>query len=170
MHGFGKTLMYAYRSVRGSVATSLAVVLTFALGIGVTTAVFSIVCGVLLRPLPYPESDRLVRVWLNNPLQGLEKDVTSYPNFLDWREQSRSIQSLAAIARGGRPPARAGSGSGPSGAPSQPACSRQLPEPRIQRRGRTRLTPMGWRGHSRGGRGAQGGAGGQGSGRSRAVG
>ena len=96
MHGFGTTLKYAYRSVRGSVATSLAVVLTFALGIGVTTAVFSIVYGVLLRPLPYPESDRLVRVWLSNLQQGYEKDVTSYPNFLDWRGQSRSIQGMAA--------------------------------------------------------------------------
>ena len=65
MHGFGKTLKYAYRSVRGSGATSLAVVLTLALGIGVTTAVFSIVYGVLLRPLPYPEADRLVRGWVS---------------------------------------------------------------------------------------------------------
>jgi putative ABC transport system permease protein len=69
-----------------------------ALGIGVTTAVFSIVYGVLLRPLPYPESDRLVRVWLSNPRQGIEKDVTSYPNFVDWRAQSRSIQEMAAVA------------------------------------------------------------------------
>ncbi|HXV85572.1 MAG TPA: ABC transporter permease, partial [Gemmatimonadales bacterium] len=102
MYRFGRTLKYAYRSVRGSVVTSLAVVLTFALGIGVTTAVFSIVYGVLLRPLPYPASDQLVRVWLNNPPQGIEKDVTSYPNFVDWRAQSRSLGSMAAVARAAR--------------------------------------------------------------------
>jgi len=102
MIGFGRTLKYAYRSVRGNKSTSVAVILTFALGIGVTTAVFSIVYGVLLRPLPFPESDRLVRVWLNNPRQGIEKDITSYPNFADWREQSRTIPGMAAVARAAR--------------------------------------------------------------------
>src|SRR5687768_13464137 len=86
MLDLGRTLKYAYRSVRGSASTSLVVVLTLALGIGVTTAVFSIVYGILLRPLPFPESDQLVRVWVTNPRQGIEKDVTSYPNFADWRE------------------------------------------------------------------------------------
>lgn len=102
MRGFGKTLRYAYRSLRGSKSTSLAVISTLALGIGVTTAVFSIVYGVLLRPLPYPDSDRLVRVWLSNPRQGIDKDITSYPNFADWRAQSRSIQGMAAVASAAR--------------------------------------------------------------------
>ena len=102
MLGFGRTLKYAYRSIRASRSTSLAVILTLALGIGVTTAVFTIVYGVLLRPLPFPESDRLVRVWLNNPRQGIDKDITSYPNFLDWRAQSRSMQGMAAVASAAR--------------------------------------------------------------------
>lgn len=102
MRGFGKTLRYAYRSLRGSKSTSLAVISTLALGIGVTTAVFSIVYGVLLRPLPYPDSDRLVRVWLSNPRQGIDKDITSYPNFADWRAQSRRIQGMAAVASAAR--------------------------------------------------------------------
>jgi putative ABC transport system permease protein len=98
MNDFGSIVRFAYRSVRGSMATTLTVALTFSLGIGVTTAVFSIVYGVLQRPLPFPESDRLVRVWLNNPRQGIEKDITSYPNFLDWRAQSRSFEKMAAVA------------------------------------------------------------------------
>jgi putative ABC transport system permease protein len=102
MLGFGRTLKYAYRSLRGSKSTSVTVILTLALGIGVTTAVFSIVYGVLLRPLPYPESDRLVRVWVSNPRQGIDKDITSYPNFVDWRTQSRSIQGMAAVASAAR--------------------------------------------------------------------
>jgi putative ABC transport system permease protein len=102
MLGLGRTLKYAYRSVRGSKSTSVAVILTLALAIGVTTAVFSIVYGVLLRPLPYPASDRLVRIWLSNPRQGIDKDVTSYPNFVDWRAQSRSIEGMAAVASAAR--------------------------------------------------------------------
>ncbi|MHB1298194.1 MAG: ABC transporter permease [Gemmatimonadaceae bacterium] len=108
MPGFGRILKYAYRSLRGSRSTSVAVMLTLALGIGVTTAVFSIVYGVLLRPLPYPESEWLVRVWLNNPRQGIDRDVTSYPNFADWRAQSRSIQEMAAVAPAARNLAGAG--------------------------------------------------------------
>jgi len=99
MDGFGSTVRFAYRSVRGSMATTLTVALTFSLAIGMTTAVFSIVYGVLQRPLPYPESDRLMRVWLNNPRQGIEKDITSFPNFVDWREQSRSFEKMVAVAR-----------------------------------------------------------------------
>jgi len=102
MNDFGSIMRFAYRSVRGSMATTLTVALTFSLGIGVTTAVFSIVYGVLQRPLPYPESDQLVRVWLNNPRQGIEKDITSYPNFVDWREQSRTFEKMAAVAGAAR--------------------------------------------------------------------
>jgi putative ABC transport system permease protein len=102
MDDFRSIVRFAYRSLRGSMATTLTVALTFALGIGVTTAVFSIVYGVLQRPLPYPASDRLVRVWLNNPRQGIEKDITSYPNFVDWREQSRSFEKMAAVAGAAR--------------------------------------------------------------------
>jgi putative ABC transport system permease protein len=102
MDDFGSIVRFAYRSVRGSMATTLTVALTFSLGIGVTTAVFSIVYGVLQRPLPYAESDRLVRVWLNNPRQGIEKDITSFPNFVDWREQSRSFEKMAAVTGAAR--------------------------------------------------------------------
>ena len=98
MNDFGSIVRFAYRSMRGSMATTLTVALTFSLGIGVTTAVFSIVYGVLQRPLPFPESERLVRVWLNNPRQGIAKDITSYPNFLDWRGQSRTFEKMAAVA------------------------------------------------------------------------
>jgi putative ABC transport system permease protein len=74
-------------------------VLTLALGIGATTAIFSAVSAVLLRPLPYPDADRLMVLWLNNVQEQIERDVTSYPNFLDWREAS-AFESMAGYTEG----------------------------------------------------------------------
>jgi putative ABC transport system permease protein len=85
---------YALRGLRRDPVFTSAAILALALGIGVTTAIFSLVHGVLLRPLPYPESPELQRIWLNNPPQGIEKDITSYPNFLAWRERSRSFEHI----------------------------------------------------------------------------
>lgn len=73
------------------------VVLTLALGIGAATAVFSVVNGVLLRPLPYPGGDRIVMIWETNPEAGTGEITVCPPNFRDWREQSTSFEGLAAI-------------------------------------------------------------------------
>ncbi|MGD8277042.1 MAG: ABC transporter permease [Gemmatimonadota bacterium] len=87
----------AVRSLWRNPALSVAVIVTLALGIGVNTSVFSVVYGVLLRPLPYPEPDELVSVWMSNPREGIDRDITSYPNFLAWRERSRSFEQLVAV-------------------------------------------------------------------------
>jgi putative ABC transport system permease protein len=88
---------YALRGLRRDPLFTSAAILALALGIGVTTAIFSLVHGVLMRPLPYPESHELQRIWLNNPSQGIEKDYTSYPNFLAWRERSRAFENIVAV-------------------------------------------------------------------------
>ena len=88
---------YALRTLRRSPGFATAAILALALGIGVTTSIFSLVYGVLLRPLPYPQSHELQRVWMNNPAQGIEKDVASYPQFVAWREQSRSFEHMVAV-------------------------------------------------------------------------
>ena len=72
-------------------------VLTLALGIGASTAIFSVVNNVLLRPLPFSDSDRLVRIWEANPKRGYARNVVNPMNFLDWREQNRSFGSMAAV-------------------------------------------------------------------------
>ncbi len=54
--------------------------------------------GVLLRPLPYPSPDRLMMLWTYNPRQGFDKDVGTYPNFEDWRRESRSFESMSAYS------------------------------------------------------------------------
>jgi putative ABC transport system permease protein len=88
---------YALRTLRRSPGFAAAAMLALALGIGVTTSIFSLVYGVLLRPLPYPEPHELHRVWMSNPAQGIEKDITSYPQFRAWREQSRSFEHMVAM-------------------------------------------------------------------------
>jgi putative ABC transport system permease protein len=73
-----------------------AVLATLALGIGANAAVFTILNAVLLRPLPYAEPERLVRIWESNPERGWPTFSASQPNFLDWRDQSTSFERLAA--------------------------------------------------------------------------
>jgi putative ABC transport system permease protein len=85
----------ALRLLRKNPGFTLATVSTLALAIGATTAVFSVVQGVLLRPLPYREPDRLVRVWEVSP-QGDSRNVASAGNYLDWRDRARVFDAIGA--------------------------------------------------------------------------
>jgi putative ABC transport system permease protein len=89
-------IVYALRNLRKYPLFSAVAVLTLALGIGANTAIFTVVQGVILRPLPYPEPDRLMMLWTYNPRQGFDRDVGTYPNFEDWRQQSRSFERMSA--------------------------------------------------------------------------
>jgi putative ABC transport system permease protein len=89
-------IRYAFRSLRHQPVFTLTAVLTLALGIGATTAIFSAVDGVLLRPLPYPEPERLVTIWGHHASIG--RETASLPDFLDWRRESRSFSGMAARA------------------------------------------------------------------------
>ncbi|MGA2738248.1 MAG: ABC transporter permease [Bryobacteraceae bacterium] len=88
--------IYAFRSLRKSPGFAAAAILTLALGIGANTAIFSVVEGVVLAPLPYPEPDRLTMVRENNLTLKREMSV-SYPDFLDWQRGARSFQQMAAV-------------------------------------------------------------------------
>lgn len=90
-------LRYALRVLRKTPAFTLAALLTLGLGIGAATAIFSLVYTVLLRPLPYTESDRIVRIWDTNPKLDISSFTSSTPNFLSWQERSRAFEYLAAI-------------------------------------------------------------------------
>ena len=87
-------LRYAVRLLGQSPAFTAIAVLTLALGIGATTALFSVVNGVLLNPLAYPHSDRLMVIYAR--IAGLDSAPIEYPNFLDWQRDSRSFASMAA--------------------------------------------------------------------------
>jgi predicted permease len=94
MSGLIQDVRYALRQLRKSPAFTLVAVLTLALGIGANTAIFSVVEGVLLRPLPYRDSDQLVRVWSTSNRSS--RDVSSYPDFKDGADQNHSFQQMAA--------------------------------------------------------------------------
>jgi predicted permease len=87
-------LRYAVRLLTQSPAFSTIAALTLALGIGATTALFSVVNGVLLNPLAYSHSERLVVIYAR--IAGLDSAPIEYPNFLDWQRDSRSFASMAA--------------------------------------------------------------------------
>jgi putative ABC transport system permease protein len=72
-------------------------VLALALGIGVNTAIFSLLDGVLLRPLPYPEPERLVLVWEETPMFGLRDSPASMGNFMEWRARNRVFQDMGTL-------------------------------------------------------------------------
>src|SRR5215831_6559340 len=91
-------LRFAFRVLRKSAGFSAIAVLTLALGIGASTAIFSVVDAVLLRPLPYPNPQQVVTVWeLSNNAHRMH---LADPNFLDLREQNHSLVGLADFSSG----------------------------------------------------------------------
>jgi putative ABC transport system permease protein len=87
---------YGARALRRSPRFTAVAAVTLALGAGANTAVFTVVKAVMLRPLPFAEPDRLVRFWESNPEKGWPTFSVSHPTFLDWRNQSRSFERMAA--------------------------------------------------------------------------
>ena len=91
-----RDLRYALRTLVRQPGFSIAVALTLALGIGANTAIFSIVNGVLLRHLPYPNDDQLMTVWTR--LSNGEHETASMPDYTDWKAQSSSFSQMTAYA------------------------------------------------------------------------
>jgi putative ABC transport system permease protein len=90
-------IRYAFRMIAKSPGFAALAVLAFALGIGANTAIFSVVNAVLLRPLPYPHSERLIKLGERTP--NFPFGSVSYPNYLDWRVAQRSFTDLTLYRR-----------------------------------------------------------------------
>lgn len=90
-----RDLRFTLRTLTGNPGFTCVAVLTVALGIGANSAMFSVVQGVVLAPLPFAQANRLVFVWQNRP--GVPELDASYPNFEDWERASRSFDSMAAV-------------------------------------------------------------------------
>ena len=97
---FWRDLRYAVRSLRRAPGFTAVTVIVLAVGIGATSAMFSLVDAALIRPLPFPQPDRLVMLWENSPR--FSRNRVSPLNFLDWSEQQHAFDGVAAIAGGGR--------------------------------------------------------------------
>ncbi len=95
MHALIQDLRYGLRMMAGKLGVTLIAVLTLALGIGATTAIFTVVNAVLLRPLPYPDAERLLSIGQRYN-SGLAR--AGEPKFLFWREQSQSFEAMAAYS------------------------------------------------------------------------
>jgi putative ABC transport system permease protein len=90
-------LRYGFRTLWRSRGFALIAILALALGIGANSAIFSVVNGVLLRPLPYPQPERLFIVWEKG--RQLDEMSIAYPNYSDWRAQNQSLENLAIFRR-----------------------------------------------------------------------
>ncbi len=101
LENLARDLRFGARTLRRNPGFAAVAVLTLGLGIGANTAIFSVVNAVLLRPLPYPQPDRLVLVWGTNTDSGTLQDVVSYPGFEDWQARSRSFERMAAFTTRG---------------------------------------------------------------------
>lgn len=96
---FAQDLVLALRSLRRDRGLSALVVLTLALGIGFATALFSVVDGVLLRPLPYADPQGLVYVWQNDRATGTTREAMGSADFYDFRDRTRSFDGIAMWGR-----------------------------------------------------------------------
>ncbi|MGB2714257.1 MAG: ABC transporter permease [Vicinamibacterales bacterium] len=108
LDALGKDFRYALRGLRKNPGFAITVIVVLAIGLGANTTLFSIVNAVLLRPLPYPEPDRLV--WVGEtradlPFSSTNPGALSYQNFLDWRKQQTVFESIGAYQPAGGSPA-----------------------------------------------------------------
>ncbi|HET8647714.1 MAG TPA: ABC transporter permease [Vicinamibacteria bacterium] len=91
-----RDLRHALRLLHRRRGFALAVVAVLALGVGATTALFALIDALLLRPLPYAESERLMTLWESNPRAGEEPDDVAPGDFFDWQQRSTRFQGMAA--------------------------------------------------------------------------
>ena len=100
MESLLKDIRYGVRSLLQRPGFTAIAVITLALGIGANTTLFSFVNGVLLRPLPYQDAERLVVLDETAPKQGIDSFAVSYPNFVDWRQQNQVFEDIGIFQEG----------------------------------------------------------------------
>jgi putative ABC transport system permease protein len=88
-------IRFALRTFRHAPGFTAVAGLTIALGLGATTAIFSVVNALILQPLPYPDAERIVAVWMDNRKLGVREDFHSYPNLADLKSQNQVLSHLA---------------------------------------------------------------------------
>ena len=104
IEGVGRDLRYAVRMFFKNPGFAAVAIIALALGIGANTAIFSLVNGVLLRPLPFPDAERIIYIEGKNPAAGITESNISFLDFTDWSQQTDLFASTAAYWTGERPP------------------------------------------------------------------
>src|SRR5262247_4109044 len=97
MQNILQDLRYGARMLLKKPGFTIIAVITLALGIGANTAIFSIVDAVLLRPLPYPEPDRLVFLWSTFESMGVPIGSSAMPDYQEWRDRNQVFERLGAF-------------------------------------------------------------------------
>ncbi|MGH9750032.1 MAG: ABC transporter permease, partial [Candidatus Polarisedimenticolia bacterium] len=97
MDGLRRDLAFAVRMLRRNPGTTSIAILALALGIGANSAIFSVVSALLLRPLPYPDAERMVRIYETNLVKGWDRNSVAPANFLDWQDANEVFESMAAF-------------------------------------------------------------------------
>jgi len=92
---FWQDIRYGVRMLLKAPSISIVATIALALGIGANTAIFSVVNSVLLRPLPFANSEQLMNVWETDSVRGSVRGAASYPNFVDWREQNHVFEHIS---------------------------------------------------------------------------
>src|SRR5271168_898579 len=95
MATWSQDLFYAWRMLRKNPFSTLVILLSLGIGIGANSAIFSVVDALLLRPLPYPQPDRLAAVWLHSPALAIFRDWPSPGQYLDIQKENHSFQQMA---------------------------------------------------------------------------
>jgi putative ABC transport system permease protein len=95
--GFVRELRQGVRALRLSPGFTASVLICLALGIGATTAVYSVLYGVVLKPLSFPESERLVMVWETFRTRNIDQGMVSYPNLAEWRRRNRVFEGIGSF-------------------------------------------------------------------------
>src|SRR3989440_3233334 len=95
MHTLFQDLRFALRTLRKNMMLTVVIVASLAIGIGANSAIFSVVDALLLRPLPYPQPDRLAAVWLHSPAIGILRDWPSPGEYLDVQRENHSFEEMA---------------------------------------------------------------------------
>jgi putative ABC transport system permease protein len=95
MDAFLNDIRYAIRNLLKRPAFTIIATVTLALGIGANSAIFSAVYSLLLKPLPFPEIDRVITIWDKEPTRGYTHNEVAMANYLDWRAQNHSFDQLA---------------------------------------------------------------------------
>src|SRR3984893_6657638 len=89
-----RDIKFSFRSLLKRPALTIIAIVTLAIGIGANSAIFSTVNALLLKPLPFPDPDRIVAIWDKVPSRGVERNEVTVANYLDWRAQNKTFEQL----------------------------------------------------------------------------